>query len=263
MHHVKLAPLGEPRDADYNPRHMPESELEKLVTSILEYGFVEPIVVREEDRLLLGGHQRRHAMRVLLRRIADGSVEHHVPVGPAGEYQRGRVEELRKALKKAKGDPDAVPIPTVYVEGLDDRRAKLLNLGLNRIHGEWDFPKLAELFQHLRGEEGEGVEVVPIAVSGFDESEVADLLKLVDFGGPVVDPSIGDINEALAAEQRKFAFKVETDQEAALVRRVLEACGMSGPGNAAQALVTMARCADRGIQDGALDELGDGSEGEA
>lgn len=40
--------------------------------------------------------------------------------------------------------------PVVHVD-LDDEQAKLLNLALNKIAGEWDEPRLAELLAELEG----------------------------------------------------------------------------------------------------------------
>jgi len=51
--------------ADYNPRQMPDVQMDALVRSIGEFGFVEPVVVRRSDRLVVGGHQRIEAARRL------------------------------------------------------------------------------------------------------------------------------------------------------------------------------------------------------
>ena len=41
-----------------NPRHISEEELEALTRSIREFGLVDPILVRRETRVVIGGHQR-------------------------------------------------------------------------------------------------------------------------------------------------------------------------------------------------------------
>jgi DNA modification methylase len=46
-----------------NPRRISEEELDALTRSIRAWGFVEPVVARREDALVVGGHQRLVAAR--------------------------------------------------------------------------------------------------------------------------------------------------------------------------------------------------------
>lgn len=101
--------------AKYNPRTMPAEEMERLKTSILEFGFVEPIVARREDGLIIGGHQRLAAYQALLA--------------------------THPKLPKT--------VPVFYMEGLSDSRTRALNLALNKISGEWHWERLADLLQNL------------------------------------------------------------------------------------------------------------------
>jgi hypothetical protein len=55
--------------------------------------------------------------------------------------------------------------------------------------------------------------------------------------------SEAEIAEGLAEQARKFSFKLATDEEAVAVRAALESFGMTGPGDAADALVKMAKAA--------------------
>jgi DNA modification methylase len=48
-----------------NPRKIGEAELEALTRSLREWGFVQPVLVRREDRVVIGGHQRLLAARRL------------------------------------------------------------------------------------------------------------------------------------------------------------------------------------------------------
>jgi len=109
---TEQVPLSSLKGADYNPREMPGAEMTKLMRSLQEFGFVEPIVARREDGLIVGGHQRAEAMR----RLSPGT------------------------------DPQ---VPVVYLDGLSDERAMTLNLALNKIHGEWDYQKLSEVLGAL------------------------------------------------------------------------------------------------------------------
>lgn len=62
IEHVAIADL---RPDPLNPRRIGAEELESLTRSIREFGFVEPVVVRREDRTVIGGHQRLVAARRL------------------------------------------------------------------------------------------------------------------------------------------------------------------------------------------------------
>jgi len=99
--------------APYNPRRISDEALKRLGRLLDEHGFVDPIVARREDRLVIGGHQRLKA----------------------------------NALRKT---PDEL-VPVVFVEGVSDERAKALNIALNNpaAQGEYDLPKLGELLAEL------------------------------------------------------------------------------------------------------------------
>jgi len=63
--HIVHVPASRLRPWAGNPRVMPASEMEKLKRSIAEFGFVEPVVVREADHTVIGGHQRLEAAKAL------------------------------------------------------------------------------------------------------------------------------------------------------------------------------------------------------
>jgi DNA modification methylase len=48
-----------------NPRRISDQELESLTRSIREFGLVDPIIARKEDKTVIGGHQRLLAARRL------------------------------------------------------------------------------------------------------------------------------------------------------------------------------------------------------
>ena len=114
-----------------NPRVITEAELEKLKRSLQQFGFVEPIVARAEDEMVIGGHQR------LAAALALGWAE----------------------------------VPVIFLKGLSDNDATLLNLALNRISGDWDEVKLGELLDELQSADD-----VDELLSGFDENEITELL---------------------------------------------------------------------------------------
>ena len=48
-----------------NPRRISDEELESLTRSIREFGLIDPIIARMEDKVVIGGHQRLLAARKL------------------------------------------------------------------------------------------------------------------------------------------------------------------------------------------------------
>jgi len=109
---VKNVKLSELKLNDKNPRKIERQEMNRLMRSLNEFGFVDPIIVNEHpDRknIIVGGHQRYMA--------AD---------------RLGMVE-----------------VPVTYVN-LDEKKENLLNIALNKISGDWDEEKLPELLTHLQ-----------------------------------------------------------------------------------------------------------------
>jgi len=76
-----------------------------------------------------------------------------------GGHQRLKILEER-------GDTEV----EVSVVDLPDKKEKALNLALNKISGEWDFPKLKDLLEEL--DTGD----FDIEITGFDDKEIEDLM---------------------------------------------------------------------------------------
>ncbi len=131
---IEQVPIGDLRPAPFNPRRISDAELEALTRSIREFGLIDPIIARREDRMVIGGHQRLVAAR-------------------------------RLGLET---------VPVIYVD-ISPEQAKLLNLALNKISGDWDQELLARLLGDLRETPD-----VDVSLSGFGEDEVAKLLKSLD-----------------------------------------------------------------------------------
>ena len=205
FHPVQTRPAGWLQPALYNPRRMGPAELEQLVESIRRFGFAEPLVARAEHGLLLGGHQRLRALLLLAER--QGTV-------PAA-------------------GPGAVEVPVVVVSGLSDSDAKLLNLALNKIHGEWDYEKLSGLLADLRAR----LPSADIGVSGFSLAEVDDIVAVMSAGlagAASASSESGDPGGELVAD-------VATDTEAVFCAETLRLYGMAGPSGAAKALLSAGR----------------------
>ena len=58
-------PVRDLRPDPANPRRISDEELESLTRSIREFGLIDPIIARREDKVVIGGHQRLIAARKL------------------------------------------------------------------------------------------------------------------------------------------------------------------------------------------------------
>lgn len=121
--------ISELNPAAYNPRFISETEMAKLKKSILEFGFVEPVVVNA-DNTIIGGHQR----------------------------------------VKAATEIGWTEVPCVMVN-VTPERAKLLNLALNKISGEWDYNRLYDILLSLPDDD--------VKLAGFDKDEMAKIKALL------------------------------------------------------------------------------------
>ena len=111
---------------EYNPRQITDDEMEKLKNSINEFGYVAPIIVNKHNNHIIGGNQRYEALKSL-------------------------------------GYTD---VDVVFVDEPDLNREKALNIALNKISGEWDFVKLADIIDELE------LNDFDIPLTGFDEQEL-------------------------------------------------------------------------------------------
>ena len=118
------------KPAVYNPRKIKPEQLEDLVRSIKQFGFVDPVVVRLKDNMIIGGHQRYEVAKIL-------------------KYKT---------------------VPVVQLD-ISDNDAKVLNVALNKISGDWDKPKLAELIKELNLTVD-----IDATLSGFNNEEIDKLL---------------------------------------------------------------------------------------
>ena len=111
---------------EYNPRQINDDEMEKLKNSINEFGYIAPIIVNKHNNHIIGGNQRYEALKSL-------------------------------------GYTD---VDVVFVDEPDLNREKALNIALNKISGEWDFVKLADIIDELE------LNDFDIPLTGFDEQEL-------------------------------------------------------------------------------------------
>jgi ParB-like nuclease domain len=206
-----MVPLTSLRGADYNPREITRQQMNALKRSIEEFGLVEPLVVRKEDNLLAGGHQRVAAIH---------------------EWARDHKIEI-----------DTVQVAVMYVEGLSDDRMKVLNLALNKIGGTWNYDALANIISSLQRDPE------LLELTGFDAAERQEMLDLMPGGGSAMPPGNGaDPDELLAQDALRFSFLLSGKADAEFVRKVLTDYGMTGPRNASSAFMTAMRAAGEVIR---------------
>ncbi len=152
---IEQVAIEELRPDAANPRRISDAELESLTRSIREFGLVDPIIARREDRLVIGGHQRLIAAR-------------------------------RCSLKS---------VPVIFLD-LTKEQAKLLNLALNRISGDWDKDLLGRLLSELSS-----VAELDLSLSGFSDEELRKHLKSMESWERRERLESFDLDDALKAAQ--------------------------------------------------------------
>ncbi|HLF78549.1 MAG TPA: DNA methyltransferase [Dehalococcoidia bacterium] len=150
---VEQVPIEELRPDPANPRRISSEQLESLTRSLQTYGFVQPVLARREDKMVIGGHQRLLAAR-------------------------------RLGYKE---------VPVTYLD-ITLEQARVLNLGLNKISGDWDNELLARLLKDLQP-----FEDLDLSLTGFGEDELKKLLKSLDLRDKRDRPESFDLDAALEA----------------------------------------------------------------
>src|SRR5437867_10755937 len=62
---IVQVPIDELRADPANPRKISAEELDRLTRSLREFGFLQPVIARHDDHVVIGGHQRLVAARRL------------------------------------------------------------------------------------------------------------------------------------------------------------------------------------------------------
>ncbi len=85
-------------------------------------------------------------------------------------------------------------VPTVFVD-ISDNEAKLLNLALNKISGEWDTMRLASLLSELRT-----LPTTELELSGFLKDETTAIIRALDWGRRFSPDNVPDPPEVPTAK---------------------------------------------------------------
>lgn len=160
---IKLLPLASLPKYERNARTHSGAQVEQLESSMLEWGWTNPMLV--DDMGIVAGHGR----------------------GEAAERIYARGEQIKF--------PNGTPIPIGYVPVVDctgwspeQRKAYILADNQLAMNAGWDFDMLSSELKQL---ESEGFDLPLI---GFDEDELAQLLAV----GEVPEPSDKDPDAAPA-----------------------------------------------------------------
>jgi hypothetical protein len=173
------------KPADYNARDATETQLHSICRSLIEFGFVDPLIARREDGLILGGHQRFKA----IERLLSGPFTFKHKNGQKVTVDWSHPKEVRLTNKDGSPvldedghevilhwAPPAEGYPIVFLDGVSPKRAKLLNLALNRATGDWEHDKLASLLRSLN----EDLDIHELGVTAFSPAELTDYIDIAD-----------------------------------------------------------------------------------
>jgi len=156
--------------APYNPRkdlQPGDSQYEAIKNSIERFGFVEPLIVN----------------------IRDGG---NVLVGGHQRYKILLAQDVKE-------------VEAVVVD-LPASEEKALNIGLNKIEGEWDFGKLKDLVVELERED--------VTSIGFSNEEVDNLIKELEQESEDVADSSAEGQEAPVDENEDNGDTGESENTA-------------------------------------------------
>jgi len=160
------------KTADYNPRLISKDELNKLKSSLKEFGCVRPLIINTKTGLLVSGHQTLQAAKEI------------------------GMDEL----------------PSIEVD-IDEKKEKILNVGLNKISGEWDYDKLSGLLEEIK-------DVDVFDCSGFDVSDVDLMEKLSDDGSLVSD----SVPEEVKVPVHSLTFDFDNEVDMVTVKKYFSNC---------------------------------------
>ena len=166
--------------APYNPRTIRPRALRGLAALMDRHGFVDPVIARRSDRLILGGHQRL-------------------------------------AANALRADPDAL-VPVVFLDGIDDDHAKALNVALNNpgVQGRFDLDKLAAVVGELSTAGLELPELTgldPDEIADLTADAEGDVLSPVMEEGPGAADAVADLEPVGPEPQADVVLVFELSRE--------------------------------------------------
>jgi ParB-like chromosome segregation protein Spo0J len=104
---IQSLPIDSLRPADYNPRKISKEQMDRLKRSLVEFGFVDPVILNTRTGNIVGGHQRVSAAKELGHET--------VPVVEV-DLDEDREKALNVALNKQGGEWDYSMLPDLLNE---------------------------------------------------------------------------------------------------------------------------------------------------
>jgi len=124
---IKKMLVDDLKPADYNPRKKlkpGDKEFEKLKNSILEFGYVEPVIFNKRTGVIVGGHQRLEVMKHLGYKEVDCVVI---------DIDEKKEKALNIALNKISGEWDTALLTDLLKELEGNGLASLTGFDLNEL----------------------------------------------------------------------------------------------------------------------------------
>lgn len=124
---IKKKKVEDLKPASYNPRKQlkpGDREFEKLKNSILEFGYVEPVIFNKRTGLIVGGHQRLEVMKHLGYTEVDCVII---------DIDEKKEKALNIALNKISGEWDTALLTDLLKELDGDGLASLTGFDLNEL----------------------------------------------------------------------------------------------------------------------------------
>lgn len=143
--------------AEYNPRTMSGHDAKALLESIGKFGDMSGVVFNRRSSRLVGGHQRREQFIKLKGKIEI--TETLDEPNEVGTVARGHIIIGTEKFG-------------YRVVDWDPTKERLANVAANRIQGDWDDDKLAELIYSLKDE-------ADLPDTGFTLNEITEILATV------------------------------------------------------------------------------------
>lgn len=234
MLEIEYLPVASLNGAPYNPRKMPDEQMQRLMRGIEEFGVVDPIIVNQRTCLIVGGHQRVEAAKRLGLETVPVV---HVNLDPERE------RALNLALNKISGEWDVDALKGILGElndavldldltGFsDDEIAALLDEGplAVALGDPDDAPEVDEAVEPIT-KPGDLIVLGRHRLLCGDSTSLADLERLM--GGGLADLVWTDPPYGVSYEGKtKDALTIENDD---LTEGQLESFLTDALGNAAE-----------------------------
>lgn len=186
--------ISEIHESEYNPRITLDKlsrEYKAIKQSILDYGFVEPIVVNDITMSCVGGHQRLAVMRDMGMEKIECAMVH--------------IEDAEKekalciALNKIKGEWDTEKLD----ELLNDDELRKFEMGFDNI--EVDFGNILDDDDDFGGDDDDDSDTADDGVAIDDE--VPDNGMVIKIGNYHFDATVSEYDEMMASIRDEGIFE--------------------------------------------------------